>query len=98
MRADHHRVGRDCSFSWRQSKQAGKLMEAITVRRAMIEDAAELSALAIRSKAHWGYSISLLEAFRAELAISEAYLFAANVFVVETHGRIAGFAGFSPAG
>jgi N-acetylglutamate synthase-like GNAT family acetyltransferase len=39
-----------------------------------------------------------LDAFRAELAVTEAYLSAAYVFVVETHGRIAGFAGFSPTG
>ena len=42
------------------------------IRAAMPSDAAALSELAVRSKAHWGYSTDFLNACRAELAVDPA--------------------------
>jgi GNAT superfamily N-acetyltransferase len=72
--------------------------DGLSVRRGAIEDAAALTALAIRSKAHWGYPDSLMQLFRAELVISEGYLSAATVLVAEVIDRVVGFAGFSLSG
>lgn len=52
-------------------------------------EAAELSALALRSKAHWGYSTEFLEACRRELTVAESQLVA--VTVADAGGMIAGF-------
>lgn len=52
-------------------------------------EAAELSALALRSKAHWGYSAEFLEACRRELTVAESQL--AAVTVADAGGTIAGF-------
>jgi GNAT superfamily N-acetyltransferase len=52
-------------------------------------EAAALSALALRSKAHWGYSAEFLEACRAELTVAESSLPSVTVAVVRD--TIAGF-------
>ncbi len=65
----------------------------ITIRAAVTDDADFLSALALRSKAHWGYSAQFLEACRQELRYtaqqidSSRYSFA----VAELGGAIVGF-------
>ncbi|XYH99266.1 N-acetyltransferase family protein [Sorangium sp. So ce1128] len=51
------------------------------IRAARPEDAELLGALALRSKAHWGYSREFLEACRAELSISPAYIAQHPTFV-----------------
>lgn len=42
----------------------------ITIRAATVDDVATLSALAFRSKAHWGYSLEFMAACKAELTYS----------------------------
>ncbi|WP_235939711.1 GNAT family N-acetyltransferase [Occultella kanbiaonis] len=44
----------------------------VRIRRAIPGEAAALSALALRSKAHWGYDDDFLEMCRAELTYTEA--------------------------
>ena len=61
------------------------------IRRAGVEDDATLSDLALRSKAHWGYDADFLEACRAELTLSPAYLAEQQVYVVEENERVIGF-------
>lgn len=63
------------------------------IRPARAGEARLLSELALRSKAHWGYSSEFLEAVRAELSYSEKQLQSeqACFFVLETAGRPAGF-------
>jgi GNAT superfamily N-acetyltransferase len=68
----------------------GALMPAATMRSARPGEAAPLSALALRSKAHWGYESDFLEACRSELSISEALIREGRVFVLE--------GGFGPIG
>lgn len=52
-------------------------------------EAAALSALALRSKGHWGYSAEFLEACRRELSVAESSLPAVTVAVIGD--TIAGF-------
>ncbi|MDQ3819514.1 MAG: GNAT family N-acetyltransferase [Acidobacteriota bacterium] len=65
----------------------------LSIRRALPEEAALLSDLALRSKAHWGYTEEFLEACRAELTLSPEYIAASPVFVLEEDKRIVGFYG-----
>lgn len=63
----------------------------ISIRPAEAGDAALLSALALRSKAHWGYSAEFLQACRKELTYDADYLHANTVFVAEHDGSVVGF-------
>ncbi|MEM8816696.1 MAG: GNAT family N-acetyltransferase [Pseudomonadota bacterium] len=46
--------------------------DTVKIRPATVEDAPALSGLALRSKAHWGYSEEFLEACREELTVDPA--------------------------
>ena len=46
----------------------------MTIREAISDDAECLSSLAIRSKAHWGYSTDFMDACVDELSVSRAYI------------------------
>lgn len=63
------------------------------VRPARIEEARLLSDLALRSKAHWGYSSEFIEACRDELSYSERELSSGQMhfFVVESACSVVGF-------
>ncbi|MEM6665111.1 MAG: GNAT family N-acetyltransferase [Pseudomonadota bacterium] len=56
------------------------------VRRAYPSEAPALSDLAFRSKAHWGYDASFMDACRAELTIDPARCEAGAVYVYDTGG------------
>ena len=63
-------------------------------RPARVADAAVLTALAIRSKAYWGYSAQFMEACRGELTCTPEDIADANMtyLVAESAGRVAGYA------
>ena len=62
-------------------------MEAV-LRGARADEVAALSALALRSKAHWGYSAEFLDAVRDELTLSDV----TGVVVADVDGgALAGF-------
>ena len=61
------------------------------IRPARPGEAGVLSALALRSKAHWADDRAFLDSVRQALALSEGDLVAAPVFVLETDGVTAGF-------
>lgn len=63
----------------------------ITIRRARPGEAVSLSALALRSKGHWGYDTGFLEACRAELTWTEGDVARATVVVAERGGTTVGF-------
>lgn len=69
----------------------GSKAAAGMVRAARRGEAAPLSALAIRSKAHWGYESDFLEACRSELAISEEVIEEGRVYVLEEGSAPIGF-------
>ena len=70
----------------------------LTVRGAIPSDAAVLSALAQRSKAHWGYPPEWLEAWRPSLTLSAEYLVRHTVLVAESASSVVGFAAVRDAG
>lgn len=61
------------------------------VRAARPGEAALLSALALRSKGHWGYDADFLAACREELTLSEDELGERRTRVVEVGGEVLGF-------
>ena len=63
----------------------------VQLRSARTDEAEFLSALALRSKSHWGYSVEFLEAVRAELAMTEADCASGSVIVAELDGHVVGF-------
>ena len=71
------------------------------IRPAAASDAAAVSALALRSKGHWGYSAEFLEACRAELTYSGADCASGDLYVAEAGSVVSGFfllRGAAPAG
>lgn len=62
------------------------------IRLAHAGEVEELSELAMRSKAHWGYDEAFMEACRDELTLTPAYLEANPTFVLEDDGRVVGLA------
>ncbi|MEU5717520.1 GNAT family N-acetyltransferase [Streptomyces sp. NPDC020403] len=61
------------------------------VREGRPDEAAALTALALRSKAHWGYDEAFLAACRAELAVRPQDVQARRTAVAEQDGRVLGF-------
>lgn len=61
------------------------------IRKAAEHEVDALSALAFRSKAHWGYSSAFMEACRAELTYRRDDLQTRDVYVLETGSQIVGF-------
>ena len=61
------------------------------IRRADQRESEFLSRLALRSKAHWGYSSNFMCACREELTVDVQEIDAGNVFVCDRDGRPAGF-------
>ncbi|MDW3195153.1 MAG: GNAT family N-acetyltransferase [Cytophagales bacterium] len=53
-----------------------------------------LTELTIRSKAHWGYSPEQMEAWRADLTISEDYVAQNHVFALKDQQQILGYYSF----
>lgn len=70
-------------------------MNDIKIRRATPEDAADLTTLAMRSKAHWGYSKEYMDEFRHELTIKPEWLSQNPTFIAESRGVMVGFAGLT---
>jgi GNAT superfamily N-acetyltransferase len=60
------------------------------IRPARAGEAATLSALALRSKAHWGYDAAFMERVRPILTFSEDDLVASPVYVLDAGGTALG--------
>lgn len=67
-------------------------MAAVTIRFATPNDAPKLSALAMRSKAHWGYDEAFMDACRDDLMVEPARCDGTQILVAEIDGMLAGFA------
>ncbi len=68
------------------------------IRPARPEDATHLSALALRSKRHWGYDDAFLSIVRSELTVSPEQTRTHRVMVAERDDRILGFYGLGGTG
>jgi ribosomal protein S18 acetylase RimI-like enzyme len=62
----------------------------MTIRRGTADDADALSDLAHRAKAHWGYPVTWMREWDAQLTIIPGYLELHDVFVDERDGQIVG--------
>lgn len=80
----------DCSLtdSWRWTQA---LNDGVRIRPARTEEAQQLSELAYRSKAHWGYDDQFLARCRDPLTVSPGNIVEGRVFVLEDQGRVRGF-------
>jgi GNAT superfamily N-acetyltransferase len=65
--------------------------EPEVIRPAMPEQAKDLTAVAIESKAHWGYDDEFMARFAAVIAITADYVRQNEVWVLDQDGQIAGF-------
>ncbi|MCC9306354.1 GNAT family N-acetyltransferase [Kitasatospora sp. RB6PN24] len=73
----------------------------IRVRPARPTEAAELTALVLRSKRHWGYDEAFMAAVRAELTVTPGQLVPGRALVADRDGVLLGFgrlAGTAPEG
>jgi ribosomal protein S18 acetylase RimI-like enzyme len=69
----------------------------MNIRRARESEAADLSALAVASKAYWPYSAEQIEAWRSDLTISSEMIASFHTYVAEAEANIAGFFILIPA-
>ena len=69
-----------------------------TLRPAQPDEAEELSALCLRSKAIWDYTPEQVESFRAELTITAEDIEAHSIIVAESAGAYLGIAHVIPDG
>jgi hypothetical protein len=67
----------------------------VEIRRALPGEAANLSALALRSKAVWGYDAAFMEACRAPLTVDPEAIAKYPFYVLDEGGTITGFYGLS---
>jgi len=67
------------------------MTDAPTIRRARREEAALLSDLALRAKAHWGYDDAFMEMCREELSVTISDIEGGTVWVAEAGGSVLGF-------
>ncbi|WP_031466542.1 GNAT family N-acetyltransferase [Sciscionella sediminilitoris] len=65
--------------------------DGVNFRGARADEAEQLGALALRSKAHWGYSQEQLDAFAVEFSFAPEELGPRRMTVAETGGEILGF-------
>ena len=69
----------------------------VEIRAARIDEAAQLSALALEAKAHWGYSAETLESWRELLAVSAADVASKHVYVGAIDAEIVAFYSLAPS-
>ncbi len=67
-------------------------MSAVALRPGRLEEAADLSALAFRAKAHWGYDAEFMESCRDELTVTTDDFTQRRLAVADLDGRVVGFA------
>jgi GNAT superfamily N-acetyltransferase len=67
------------------------VVSVFSIRPGVAADAPVVSAFALRSKGHWGYSPEFLEACRDELTYTEADCSSGDLYVATADGNIAGF-------
>jgi len=65
--------------------------EGVQLRPGRPEEAAALTGLALRSKAHWGYDEAFLAACRDELTVTPGDTAGGRTAVAEEAGRVLGF-------
>ena len=72
-------------------KEDYEFFDQFTIRKARVEEAIFLSNLALRSKAHWGYSEEFIEACRPHIYVDKDYIEKWPVVVGVLNEKIIGF-------
>ena len=73
-------------------RQGKELAGEFTLRRAVADDAAALTDIALKSKAYWGYDQAFMGACLDELTVTEATMRLGETWLAEdADGRITGF-------
>ncbi len=67
----------------------------IGIRKAMVSDADELTAIAFASKRHWNYPEEWIDLWANELTVDEQYIQDQSVFVASAGPRIVGWCALS---
>jgi len=70
----------------------------VVIRRGTADDSDALSDLAHRAKAHWGYPVSWMREWDAQLTIIPGYLEMHDVWVAERDGRVIGMCALEDRG
>ena len=70
----------------------------ISVRSARVGESQSLTALCVRSKAHWGYDEAFMRLSQASLTVSEAEIVERRVLGAERQGLVFGVARVEPDG
>ncbi len=73
-------------------------MSEVVIRPAQAGEAQILTALCVRSKAHWGYDDAFMRSSRASLTVSDTDIASGRVLVAADDDRIAGVARVEPDG
>ena len=68
----------------------------LRIRRARLSEADALTALAVRSKAHWGYDAAFMARCHEALAAKPDNMKRYPYYVAERAGTVVGFYGFEP--
>jgi ribosomal protein S18 acetylase RimI-like enzyme len=68
----------------------------VEIRAARTGEEDELSALALHAKAHWGYSMEVIETWKPLLCVTDADIAANRVFVGTIDGAVVGFYSLAP--
>jgi GNAT superfamily N-acetyltransferase len=63
----------------------------MVIRRARASESAALTALCVRSKAHWGYDAGFMQAAASELTVPPSLIEQAHVFVGEAENVLVAF-------
>ena len=73
-------------------------MPVTSIRRALPLEARVLSALALRSKAYWGYDAAFMQACIASLTITPEQIESSPFFLLESGDQVVGFYGLRSLG
>jgi GNAT superfamily N-acetyltransferase len=65
--------------------------QTLTIRAARPEDAAILTDLTLRSKAHWGYDAQFMDDVRSEMVVRPEQIERDWIYVLEAAGKICGY-------
>lgn len=81
-----------------QAASSRNVASDVSVRGAHSGEAEALTALSVRSKAHWGYDAAFMRLSEASLTVSDADIAAGRVLVAERAGLLFGMAKVEPDG
>jgi GNAT superfamily N-acetyltransferase len=86
------------SATARSLKDGGATDPLLKFRRAQVDDAATLTAIALAGKQYWGYPAEWMTLWRPDLTITPQYIRFEAVQIAEKLGETVGFVGLSTGG